>query len=245
MRGVDAAVRQLGYKVHRLRRRAWRARGVELRGEFLIDRTAHVTGGVVLGAHCRVRRNVSIVGPRVTIGSWAYINDGTYIASDVSLGERVAVSQFCRFITGTHEPGGSEHRAGATVIRPIAVGDGVWIGACSTILPGGHGRPGIGGRCRVGGHPRRGTRHPRRRSPSDPTQAARPRGPSAGEQPLSGRRAAAGRRTASARLPGSAVHLGRDRRVSGVRAGRGMPQPGCGRGGAAAGPPRTRASRAS
>jgi len=57
-------------------------------------------------------------------------------ASDVTFGERVAVGQFCRFITGTHEPGGPEHRAGATVIRPIVVGDGVWIGACSTILPG-------------------------------------------------------------------------------------------------------------
>lgn len=129
-------MRQLGYKVHGLRRRIWRTRGVELQGEFLIDRTAHVTGGVILGGHCRVRRNVSIVGPRVAIGSWAYINDGTYIASDVTFGERVAVGQFCRFITGTHEPGGPEHRAGATVIRPIVVGDGVWIGACSTILPG-------------------------------------------------------------------------------------------------------------
>jgi len=136
MRGVDAAVRQLGWKVDGLRRRAWRTRGVELDGEFAIDRTAHLTGGVTLGAHCRVRRNVSIVGPRVVIGSWAYVNDGTYIASDVSMGERVAVGQFCRFITGTHDLGGTEHRAGATVIRPIVVGDGVWIGACSTVLPG-------------------------------------------------------------------------------------------------------------
>jgi len=41
VRGVDAGVRQLGYKVYGLRRRIWRTRGVELQGEFLIDRTAH------------------------------------------------------------------------------------------------------------------------------------------------------------------------------------------------------------
>jgi maltose O-acetyltransferase len=39
--------------------------------------------------------------------------------------------------TGTHQidPIGS-HSAGTGVSRDVVIGDGVWLGACSTILPG-------------------------------------------------------------------------------------------------------------
>ena len=40
------------------------------------------------------------------------------------------------FLCATHEFGELKHRAGADVTKNIVVGDGVWIGANSTILPG-------------------------------------------------------------------------------------------------------------
>ncbi|WP_442978418.1 DapH/DapD/GlmU-related protein [Rhodococcus sp. ADH] len=46
------------------------------------------------------------------------------------------------FVTSTHEIGPSEKRGGKAISRPIIIGNGVWIGARSVILPGamiGHG----------------------------------------------------------------------------------------------------------
>jgi acetyltransferase-like isoleucine patch superfamily enzyme len=73
----------------------------------------------VIGAGCTIGRDCVLeVGERITLG------DG------VSLGPEVLI------ITTTHELGPREHRAGAQVRKPVAVGDGVSIGARAVILPG-------------------------------------------------------------------------------------------------------------
>lgn len=54
----------------------------------------------------------------------------------ITIGNNVWCACNVKFITITHETGGSEKRAGRQIFRPIEVGDGCWIGANATILPG-------------------------------------------------------------------------------------------------------------
>jgi len=49
---------------------------------------------------------------------------------------RVSIGPNVSLLPTTHEIGPPEARAGATVSRPIDVGDGTWIGAGATILGG-------------------------------------------------------------------------------------------------------------
>jgi maltose O-acetyltransferase len=113
-------------------------------------------GYVSLGAGCRVQWNVDflhhegriIIGPRtiliygcalqspVKIGADCWINRDAYIRPKTTIGDRVNVGPFVRFITDSHEVSDKGRRAGLTSYKPIVVGDGVWIGAGVTILGG-------------------------------------------------------------------------------------------------------------
>lgn len=95
---------------------------------------------------------------RLSVGSNSFIgrgclfygaiyHDEKHDPGQVTIGKGVMVAPRVSFLCATHEFGGSDHRAGADVTKGITVGDGVWIGANSTILPG----VSIGG----GGHWRR------------------------------------------------------------------------------------------
>lgn len=57
-------------------------------------------------------------------------------ASPVRVGKNCAIGMHVLFITGTHELGGRQRRAGAHRSSRVEVGDGVWIGARSMVLPG-------------------------------------------------------------------------------------------------------------
>jgi len=55
----------------------------------------------------------------------------------VSIGNYCDISDNVHFVTGTHEIATSgNHRAGKGYSKNIVVGDGVWIGYNSLILPG-------------------------------------------------------------------------------------------------------------
>ena len=55
----------------------------------------------------------------------------------MSLGANVAVGCDVLFLTDSHEVGTAERRCGgADILRPIVVGDGAWVGARATIMPG-------------------------------------------------------------------------------------------------------------
>lgn len=66
------------------------------------------------------------------------LNHQIYVdASDhVTIGSRTAIAPRVRILTATHEIGPHEMRAGQMVTHPVMIGDGVWIGADTTILPG-------------------------------------------------------------------------------------------------------------
>ena len=84
---------------------------------------------------------------RLLIGADSFIGQGCLFygaifhsedhdPGQVSIGSGVMVAPRVSFLCATHEFGDLNHRAGADVTKNIAVGDGVWIGANSTILPG-------------------------------------------------------------------------------------------------------------
>jgi serine acetyltransferase len=72
------------------------------------------------------------------IGSRAVINKRVLfdVTGQVTVGHRVSIGHDVIFITAEHELGPSSARAGALRSQAIVLGDGCWIGARSTILPG-------------------------------------------------------------------------------------------------------------
>jgi maltose O-acetyltransferase len=75
---------------------------------------------------------------RLTIGEHTRMNTPCFLNLDVPIriGRHVTFGNHVAFITGTHDIGPAERRAGADKAAPITIGDGAWIGACSTIVPG-------------------------------------------------------------------------------------------------------------
>jgi maltose O-acetyltransferase len=54
----------------------------------------------------------------------------------ITLGNEVRIGMRTVIITGSHEIGPSARRAGAATSAAVKIGDGCWIGANVTILPG-------------------------------------------------------------------------------------------------------------
>lgn len=77
-------------------------------------------------------------GKKITIGERTFVNqecffdalDSITIGKDCSFGPRVMV------LTSSHEIGLAHRRAGSLNRSPVIIGDGCWLGASSTILPG-------------------------------------------------------------------------------------------------------------
>lgn len=75
---------------------------------------------------------------RVSIGHGSFINYGCMFntSSPITIGRNCDIGMRVTFVTSSHEVGGPLRRAGAAKSAPIRVGDGSWIGANATILPG-------------------------------------------------------------------------------------------------------------
>lgn len=58
------------------------------------------------------------------------------LASSITLGNQVVLGPEVMLITGGHEIGSRARRAGVLEPKPIVIGDGAWLGARCTILPG-------------------------------------------------------------------------------------------------------------
>lgn len=74
----------------------------------------------------------------VKIGMGSFINYNCFFDGNatIEIGDNVAVAHQVMFCTSTHKIGSSTKRAGEWYVQPITVGNGCWIGARSTILPG-------------------------------------------------------------------------------------------------------------
>jgi maltose O-acetyltransferase len=75
---------------------------------------------------------------RVTIGEGSFVNIGCLFSTHerITLGRNVFLAMRVTISTSTHEVGPAGKRAGALRTAPVTIGDGVWIGANATILPG-------------------------------------------------------------------------------------------------------------
>ena len=74
----------------------------------------------------------------LVVGPYCWFNVGSFLdlGAPITIGERVAVGHQVMMLTHSHEVGPAERRAGPLTVAPIGVGDGAWLGARCTILPG-------------------------------------------------------------------------------------------------------------
>jgi acetyltransferase-like isoleucine patch superfamily enzyme len=75
---------------------------------------------------------------RLTIGEESCINVRCMfeLNDEVRIGNRVDIGHEVLILTVTHRIGSRDRRAGPTKDGAVTIGDGAWIGARSTILPG-------------------------------------------------------------------------------------------------------------
>jgi len=75
---------------------------------------------------------------QVGLSSWIGPGCVFYTHQDaaICIGEHCDIAPQVMFVTGSHEIGPSERRAGYGIANPISIGDGVWIGARATITGG-------------------------------------------------------------------------------------------------------------
>lgn len=75
---------------------------------------------------------------KVIIKQDVFINCNIYFDCNerITIGENTFVGNDVAFITTSHDVGTQKQRAGKNIYLPIVVGEGCWIGARSTILPG-------------------------------------------------------------------------------------------------------------
>ncbi len=75
---------------------------------------------------------------RLKVGTYCGFNARTYfeLDADISIGDHVAVGQDVMFLTRTHESSDPARRCGKVGSAPIEVGNGAWLGARVTVMPG-------------------------------------------------------------------------------------------------------------
>jgi maltose O-acetyltransferase len=75
---------------------------------------------------------------RLTIGTYCGFNARAYFELDdkVTIGDHVSVGQDVMFLTRTYDTSDPAQRAGKQSSAPIEIGNGAWLGARSTIMPG-------------------------------------------------------------------------------------------------------------
>lgn len=93
---------------------------------FDISRGADIRGGAV------------ITGRDIAIGAGTYIGAAAFLDGDggLTLGENCNIAPRVSFYTVTHQIGNAHRRAAAHEKYPVRIGNGVWVGAGSTIIPG-------------------------------------------------------------------------------------------------------------
>jgi maltose O-acetyltransferase len=75
---------------------------------------------------------------RLSVGTYCGFNARCYfeLADKITISDHVAVGQDVMFLTRTHDTSNPMKRAGKMASAPIEVGNGAWIGARCTIMPG-------------------------------------------------------------------------------------------------------------
>ncbi|NGP28674.1 acyltransferase [Rhodococcus aetherivorans] len=75
---------------------------------------------------------------RVSIGTGTFVNYGCRFntSARIKIGRNCDIGMDVLFVTSTHDIGRTNRRAGRPIAKSISIGNGVWIGARSVLLPG-------------------------------------------------------------------------------------------------------------
>lgn len=96
--------------------------------------------GICIGSSCFINKFFTTTN-HISIGNHCYVNRfcrfvGVAHNGRVVIGDHVFIAYGVDFCLATHELGGANQRAGMYSNKDIVVGDGTWICANVTILPG-------------------------------------------------------------------------------------------------------------
>ena len=108
---------------------------------FLPDRVRvalYRLGGIQIGEKARICPHCFVGNNNLSIGEGTFINYNVWFntAGGIHVGRNCNIAFGVTFVTSTHQMGTAERRAGEPISKGIEIGNGVWIGANATILPG-------------------------------------------------------------------------------------------------------------
>ena len=88
--------------------------------------------------YSRISPGCHFGGRRISIGQKTFINNGCFLdtSGQITIGDWCGLGMEVMLITSHHDIGPPEWRIGPGEPRPITIGDGTWIAARATILPG-------------------------------------------------------------------------------------------------------------
>lgn len=107
----------VGTRFFVLKRKLYRAAGYEVGEGTKIVGPITSTGKLCIGKGCWIGKNLTVHGN-----------------GKVSIGDCCDVAPEVVFLTGGHQIGGEQRRAGTGETYEIEIGDGVWVGARSTFV---------------------------------------------------------------------------------------------------------------
>lgn len=86
----------------------------------------------------RIWSGTLVTGHSLSIERDTFVNRNCYIEAEaaVELGRQVHLGTGVTILTTTHAVGPADRRAGPLKVEPVRVGNGAWIGANATLLPG-------------------------------------------------------------------------------------------------------------
>ena len=106
----------VGTRCFKVKRKLLNAIGYEIGERTKIVGPIYNTGKLIVGKDCWIGKNLIVNGNGVVV-----------------IGDRCDIAPEVTFLTGGHEIGSSERRAGKGEKYEITVGNGTWIGARATI----------------------------------------------------------------------------------------------------------------
>jgi maltose O-acetyltransferase len=111
--------------------------GARLRQQVLRFAGLRVGDRTVFGGRIRIGGGRS-PSSRLTIGADCFINDGCRFdtTGSIVLADDVYLAHDVALITSSHEVGPPTRRAHGSVVAPVVIGRGTWIGARAIVLPG-------------------------------------------------------------------------------------------------------------
>jgi maltose O-acetyltransferase len=94
--------------------------------------------GMRIGAGTTVRSGCRIRYGRVSLGPGCYVNFGVTFddTAPIVLEDNVVIAFESAIVTGSHELGDRQRRAGPALPAPVRIGSGCWLGARVIVLPG-------------------------------------------------------------------------------------------------------------